>query len=146
MGTWTGDRSGKPLSSWYGVQIDPASGRAVKLGNWVDISGIAGPISPSLGRLTALEVLDLSDNRLAGPIPPRLGELSGLIILDLGENELTGTIPPELGRLTHLHSLRLGLNRLSGEIPPELGQLRLLQHMWLAATTCPDPYPASSVS
>ena len=99
-------------------------------------------------RLTNLEVLDMSRNRLGGPIPSALGvmrrlhelDLSGnsftgsivtdltnlinlTIVLDLSENELSGTIPFQLSNLIKLKQLYLNANKLTGSIPSELGPL-----------------------
>ncbi|CAN0467840.1 unnamed protein product, partial [Ascophyllum nodosum] len=50
-----------------------------------------------------------------GAIPPDLGKLSALQSLDLSQNQLDGAIPPDLGKLSALQSLDLSNNQLDGE-------------------------------
>ncbi|KAI3515752.1 hypothetical protein L1887_14656 [Cichorium endivia] len=54
----------------------------------------------------ALERLDLSYS-LNGTVPESLGRLTNLRSLDLSESNLTGTIPEALGRLQYLKALDL---------------------------------------
>ena len=122
--------SSNALSSWRGVTIDPESGLVSKL--YLYSSGLTGPISPELGRLTALESLVLRANDLSGSIPSELGQLTGLSRLDLSENRLSGSIPVELAQLTELTSLGLSSNELTGFIPPELGRLFNLVNLVLS--------------
>jgi hypothetical protein len=83
----------------------------------------------SLGRLTQLQSLDLSDNRLTA-LPQSLGRLTHLQSLDLSDNRLTA-LPQSLGRLTHLRSLNLSYNQLTA-LPEWLGQLTQLQSLNLS--------------
>ena len=46
-----------------------------------------------MGKLTLLEVLNLSNTGLSGAIPPELGNLRMLRDLDLSNNELSGCLP-----------------------------------------------------
>ncbi|TVU30788.1 hypothetical protein EJB05_22429, partial [Eragrostis curvula] len=95
--------------------------------------GLVGTISPHLGNLTRLRVLDLSDNKLEGEIPPSLGDCLALHNLNLSVNFLSGTIPSSMGQLSKLDVLNIrknnisGLipssNALSGPIPPQIGHL-----------------------
>ncbi|CAB1104970.1 unnamed protein product [Ectocarpus sp. CCAP 1310/34] len=109
------------LGSWYGVTSN-AEGRVVKLelhGERLDDGGVytgnnvTGGIPRGLGRLGALEVLNLSYNELSGGIPPELGGLGALEVLNLSRNKLSGAIPPELGGLGALEGLDLSYNELS---------------------------------
>ena len=84
---------------------------------------LAGTISPTLGNLTNLTLLDLQSNQLAGTIPTSLGALNNLTWLGLSGNSLSGSIPPSLGDMTNLESLVLNHNNLSGSIPSSLGAL-----------------------
>ena len=77
----------------------------------------------SLGKLSSLQTLDLSDNELEGAIPAELGDLSQLRTLDLSGNlfctteyltgeticngGLYGIIPTELSNLSALEMLSL---------------------------------------
>ena len=87
------------------------TGRVVALD--LSANNLSGPISPGIDdlidNLTALQVLDLSGNRLNGEIPDALGSLSNLIHLDLSANQLSGPFPGirELGSLSNLIHLDL---------------------------------------
>ena len=140
----TGRRWGPdtPLSEWYGVGVE--NGRVIYLA--LEDVGIAGEISPALGRLSELEYLRLgyswnlnyflsnspgySQDRLGGPIPPELAGLTKLRELVL--SGVSGSIPPELGNLSNLRVLGLDEHHLSGSIPPELGNLSNLRWLSLA--------------
>lgn len=50
----------------------------------------AGPIPESIGQLTRLQWLSLSNNKLTGRIPESMGQLVQLSNMYLSENELTG--------------------------------------------------------
>ncbi|KAJ1255960.1 hypothetical protein BS78_K128000 [Paspalum vaginatum] len=88
---------------------------------------LAGQISPSLGNLTCLNLLDLStnnfhglglyENNLTGVIPPRIGLLTKLEELLLYGNNLYGVIPPGIGNITCLSIIDLLENQLDGAIP-----------------------------
>ncbi|KAI9344096.1 hypothetical protein BDR26DRAFT_228061 [Obelidium mucronatum] len=58
--------------------------------------------------------------QLAGSISPLLGNLEQMKILDLSENQLTGSIPPELAKCQALKTVVLEKNELSGVVPPQL--------------------------
>ncbi|CAN1276992.1 Receptor-like protein 50 [Linum perenne] len=75
------------------------------------------PIPETLGKFSALYVLNFSNNAFTGQIPTVLGNLSQLESLDLSNNELSGQIPQELARLTFLSALNLSNNHLAGSIP-----------------------------
>jgi Leucine-rich repeat (LRR) protein len=83
----------------------------------------------SLGRLTQLQSLDLSNNRLTA-LPEWLGQLTQLQSLDLSNNRLTA-LPEWLGQLKQLQSLDLSRNQLT-VLPKSLGQLTQLQSLSLS--------------
>ncbi|CAA0839228.1 Leucine-rich repeat (LRR) family protein, partial [Striga hermonthica] len=74
-------------TQWEGVSCDPITGRAINLtrpglfsddDSPVDTS-MSGKLSPFLGNLTFLRLLDLSNLKyLSGPIPTELGRLAHL--------------------------------------------------------------------
>jgi hypothetical protein len=101
--------------------------------NWLDLSNntLVGSIPP-LGHLKQLQILYLSNNNLSGIIPDALANCSNLIGLDLSSNLLVGSIPPKLGLLSNLEYLYLGSNQLEGGIPDVFGQLVKLTDLILA--------------
>ncbi|RAK98008.1 uncharacterized protein BO80DRAFT_167853 [Aspergillus ibericus CBS 121593] len=72
--------------------------------------------------MTSLRDLKLARNRLQGVLTPEIGRLSNLEVLDLHENSLTD-LPQEVGELASLRVLNVGNNALSS-LPFEA--LRLL--------------------
>ena len=141
---WSATRN---VNQWTGVQVNSAHrADVVRLqGSDHNTIRLRGSIPPTLGRLDALRVLDLTGYRdrrlpaderenayLIGTIPVELANLSNLTLLDLATNNLTGRIPTELGSLSELVTLLLNGNKLTGGIPEELGNLRKLQILSLS--------------
>ena len=128
----------EPVDNWFGVEAD-GSGNVTKL----ELPGnnLSGPLLPTLGSLTSLTTLDLSDNRLSGTIPD-LTALTSLTTLNLGGNQLSGTIPGDLGSLPGLQDLSLRDNRLTGLIPAELGDLDALDALYLDNNRLTGTIPA----
>ncbi|KAA8545978.1 hypothetical protein F0562_020571 [Nyssa sinensis] len=103
---------------------------------------IIGAIPSSLGNLTNLTTLYLSDNILTGIIPSSLGQLGRLSILDLSQNSLTGSFPPSFASLGNLTLLDMSSNYLSGTIPPAIGTLSKLQFLNLSNNSLSSSIPA----
>uniref|UniRef100_A0A0E0GYM3 Receptor kinase-like protein Xa21 n=1 Tax=Oryza nivara TaxID=4536 RepID=A0A0E0GYM3_ORYNI len=106
--------------SWPGVVCSrrhPERVISLRLGS----SRLSGLLSPFLGNLSFLKILDLHDNRLVGSIPPELGRLSRLRLLNLSTNSLQGNIPVALVGCTNLSLLHLSDNQFQGEFPTEIG-------------------------
>lgn len=80
-------------------------------------NSISGVISPEIGRLKELHVLDLSRNNISGAIPSSISEMGNLESLDLSYNDLSGTIPLAFSRLTFLSKFSVAYNHLHGAIP-----------------------------
>ncbi|XP_057814454.2 putative leucine-rich repeat receptor-like serine/threonine-protein kinase At2g24130 isoform X2 [Cryptomeria japonica] len=97
----------------------------------LESSGLVGYISPVLGNLSSLEVLDMSNNSFHGVIPDLGQKLSNLKELHLWGNQLIGPIPTSLGNCSKLKFLDLGLNNLNGSVPLQLGKLSSLQRLFL---------------
>ena len=86
-----------------------------------------GSIPESIGSLTNLRTLDLSNDQLEGSIPDSLKELTQLVDLNLGSNCFNGSIPDFMGGSVNLTSLDVGGNRLTGALPLAMMQRVILQ-------------------
>lgn len=80
-------------------------------------TGMSGTITPGLGGLLSLTVLDMSANSLSGTIPLSLSTDTDLQFLNISFNDLTGSIPNFLGSLPGLITLDLSHNSLNGSVP-----------------------------
>ncbi|MFQ6639383.1 hypothetical protein Gotur_016062, partial [Gossypium turneri] len=82
-----------------------------------------------IGKLSSLEDLDLSENKLNGQIPGQLGECSKLHNLCLRKSYFNGSIPFQLGYLALRGSLDLSQNLLTQQIPSKLAKFTMLEHL-----------------
>lgn len=122
------DFSGCP-AQWHGVTLTTADCRVVSL----SLSGLSlsGQVrSATLGRLSQLTSLSLSQNSLNGALPDDLGSLSMLQEMDIAENSLSGPLPDAFKGLSSLVNLSLADNHLTGTVStilelPELVFLNL---------------------
>ncbi|KAL7257091.1 hypothetical protein ACSBR1_010928 [Camellia fascicularis] len=76
-----------------------------------------GSIPLSIGNLTALTNLAISNNYLSGEIPDFWNDMPYLYYIDMSNNSLSGSIPNSIGSLNFLVFLFLSRNNLSGEVP-----------------------------
>ena len=91
-----------------------------------------------IGNLTALKVLNLSNNQLT-TLPEQIRNLTALTVLNLARNQLT-TLPEQIGNLTALKSLDLSQNQLT-TLPEKIGKLTALNFLDLSQnqlTTLPE--------
>ncbi len=102
-------------------------------------NGIAGALPPELVNLTALQALNLEDNRLSGALAPIVAWPPPLVTLRLAGNDaLTGPLPFALRELTALDTL--GIDR-TGLCASPAGSFQ----SWLAGIAdwrgaiCPNP-------
>ncbi|KAL4331416.1 hypothetical protein AHAS_Ahas13G0497900 [Arachis hypogaea] len=107
-----------PHCNWSGIQCDPSSSHVISIS--LTSQQLHGEISPFLGNISSLQVLDLSSNSFTGHIPYQLSRCTQLTVLGLFENSLSGPIPPELGNLKRLQYLDLGSNFLNGTLPESI--------------------------
>ncbi|KAL1194086.1 Receptor-like protein 54 [Cardamine amara subsp. amara] len=158
VGPRTNSWTNKDVNSFHGVVFDNETGVVTKLDlrgsclsgtlnansnlfrlhhlRYLDISYNhfdSSSFLAQLGRLTNLEVLDLTYMGLVGEIPSSISNLSRLTDLSLSQNELTGSFSP-VYNLTKLSSLSLFNNHFSGNIPcslltmPNLSSIDLSQN------------------
>ncbi|KAL2331408.1 hypothetical protein Fmac_018989 [Flemingia macrophylla] len=80
--------------------------------------GLKGKISPSLGQLEQLDVLNLSFNHLKGGIPVEFSKLKQLKFLDVSHNMLSGPVAESLAGLQSIEVLNISSNSLSGILFP----------------------------
>lgn len=130
------------------TKIPPNFGNLTRLTYlWMRQVNLGGEIPESLGKMAALQQLDLSINSLSGRIPDGIWALENLRFLflyknqlsggingtaikglsfesiDVSMNQLTGRIPEEFGGMKNLSILLMYFNQFSGEIPVSIGRL-----------------------
>ncbi|GJN03950.1 hypothetical protein PR202_ga21451 [Eleusine coracana subsp. coracana] len=79
-----------------------------------------------IGRLSSLTKMDLHANRIA-QLPDSVGDLSNLVFLDLRGNQLS-SLPAGLGRLVNLEELDVSANQLTS-LPDSIGSLARLKKL-----------------
>ncbi|KAK1437005.1 hypothetical protein QVD17_02790 [Tagetes erecta] len=89
---------------------------------------LSGTLSPALGQLSYMEILDVMWNKITGSIPKEIGGLTKLKLLLLNGNELTGSLPEEIGYLPDLDRIQIDQNHISGEIPKSFANLNKTKH------------------
>ncbi|KAL2481577.1 putative LRR receptor-like serine/threonine-protein kinase [Abeliophyllum distichum] len=153
-----------PLCNWQGVFCNTNKMRVTGLA--LENCSLTGTITPHIGNLSFLQVLDLKNNVFHGSIPVSMGKLfrlkmlilasnniqghipsslrdcSSLNVLDLPGNMLEGTIPSELGNLTKLKNLSFAKNNLTGYIPLSFANLSSLKNLILMYNKLEGPIPS----
>ncbi|KAE8039441.1 hypothetical protein FH972_011852 [Carpinus fangiana] len=92
-------------------------------------NNISGSIPKEIGNISSLELLLLNGNKLTGPLPEELGSLSNLDRIQIDENHISGSIPISFSNLTKAKHFHMNNNSISGQIPPELSKLPILVHL-----------------
>ncbi|TQD86731.1 hypothetical protein C1H46_027754 [Malus baccata] len=103
-------------------------------------------IPDTFGKLTNLQVLDLSRNQLNGSIPASLEGMVSLRWLDLSENQLSGPLPKSLGKLKYLTTFYVSANYLSGEFPKGYDNLISLKKFSIAGNYISGPLPVETIA
>ncbi|KAM0005032.1 putative non-specific serine/threonine protein kinase [Helianthus debilis subsp. tardiflorus] len=123
------NHSSTDFCQWQGVTCSPRQQRVTHL-NLSD-GGLIGTLSPSIGNLSFIRVIQLFNNSFSSEIPPEIGRLFRLRQLRLAYNSFTGNIPATIMNCSNLQFLRLGNNNLVGKIPDGIGSLSMLSHLSL---------------
>ncbi|KAK8515796.1 hypothetical protein V6N12_075817 [Hibiscus sabdariffa] len=89
---------------------------------------LSGSLSPELGRLSHLQILDFMWNDISGSIPKEIGNITSLELLLLNGNHLTGPLPEEIGYLPNLDRIQIDQNNISGSIPSSFANLNKTKH------------------
>ncbi|KAL2481142.1 putative LRR receptor-like serine/threonine-protein kinase [Abeliophyllum distichum] len=113
------------VCSWRGVLCDDKGESVVKLeATGLGLSGIIP--DNTIGKLTKLETLDLSSNKITA-FPSDFWSLGSLKNLNLSFNQFSGNLPSNMGNFGKLQNLDLSFNNLSGSIPEAISSLVSLQ-------------------
>ncbi|ESR61925.1 hypothetical protein CICLE_v10017650mg, partial [Citrus x clementina] len=120
------------------LPVPPSSLRVLLISN----NQFTGEIIHSICDIIALDVLDLSNNRLRGTIPECIGNFSPwLSVLDLRNNRLNGSIPRTFAESNWLRSLNLNNNVLEGAIPQSLVNCTKLEVLDIGNNKINDVFP-----
>uniref|UniRef100_A0A803MB30 Exocyst complex component EXO84A n=2 Tax=Chenopodium quinoa TaxID=63459 RepID=A0A803MB30_CHEQI len=132
---------GRRCCDWEGIVCKNTTYRVTEINlpglisteDFIGQTKMEGVLSPSIMRLTSLEVLDLGGLvSLSGNIPKSVGfHLVNLTKLNLFGNNLSGPIPESIGKLIKLEEIQLQENRFLASIPSSIGSLRNLQRLFL---------------
>ncbi|KAI0524081.1 hypothetical protein KFK09_003445 [Dendrobium nobile] len=130
--------------NWLGVTCSNHSGNEARV-TALELLGfdLAGFLSPSLGNLSFLYKLHISETRISGSIPHELGSLSNLRLLNLSHNSLVGEIPHTLSQCFLLQIISLKYNMLDGEIPSNLSLCTMLRFIDFNSNNLIGIIPAS---
>ncbi|XP_016714683.1 LRR receptor-like serine/threonine-protein kinase EFR isoform X1 [Gossypium hirsutum] len=129
------------VCNWFRVSCGSKHHRVTAL----NLSGLelVGTLPPSLGNLSFLSLLSLTNNSFHGRLPVQLSNLRRLKHLSFGNNSFSGEIPSWLGSLTELRSFFLDNNNLKGVIPFSLGNLSKLEILTLSGNQLLGSIPSS---
>ncbi|KAM1226460.1 hypothetical protein ACFX13_005921 [Malus domestica] len=89
---------------------------------------LLGSLSPELGRLSNMKILDFMWNNISGSIPKEIGNITTLELLLLNGNQLSGSLPEELGYLPNLDRIQIDQNQISGPLPKSFANLNKTKH------------------
>ncbi|XP_047260474.1 probable LRR receptor-like serine/threonine-protein kinase At3g47570 [Capsicum annuum] len=105
--------------------------------------GVYHLVSPSLGNLQDLVVLDLSSNNMVVSLLLEIGNLKATTLIDLSMNQFSYRIPRENAGLQNLAHLSLIHNNLQGSIPDSMSSLVGLEFLDLSHNSISGIIPKS---
>ncbi|KAI5320805.1 hypothetical protein L3X38_040513 [Prunus dulcis] len=133
-----------PVCSWKGVFCDAK--KEYVIGLEVSRLELSGSIpDTTIGKLTKLQTLDLSNNKITG-LPSDLWSLGSLKYLNLSHNQISGSLPNNIGNFGLLESFDLSSNNFSGEIPAAISSLVSLRVLKLSQNLFENSIPSGIVS
>ncbi|XP_058747534.1 probable LRR receptor-like serine/threonine-protein kinase At3g47570 [Vicia villosa] len=115
------------VCNWVGISCDKKHNRVHSLN--LTSMDLRGTLSPNIGNLSFLVILDLSNNSFGGQLPKEICWLRRLKALEVNHNEFVGGIPIALGELSQLVYLDLSFNNLNGFIPQSIHNLSKLVYL-----------------
>ncbi|XP_022747972.1 probable LRR receptor-like serine/threonine-protein kinase At4g36180 [Durio zibethinus] len=83
----------------------------------LQLQKLAGSVSPYIGNLSFLRVLNIAGNCFNNEIPQEIGRLRRLEILEFSNNSINGELPSNLSGSSTLTIVHMLGNQLTGEIP-----------------------------
>ncbi|XP_042017601.1 probable LRR receptor-like serine/threonine-protein kinase At1g06840 [Salvia splendens] len=134
------------LSNWTGIichNVTFADGHFHVSEVSVMGRNLTGTLSPELGRLSYLKILDFMWNNITGTIPKEIGNITTLELLLVNGNQLTGSLPEELGNLVNLDRIQIDQNFISGPIPPSLANLDKAKHFHMNNNSLSGQIPSA---
>ncbi|XP_057513897.1 probable LRR receptor-like serine/threonine-protein kinase At3g47570 [Actinidia eriantha] len=126
---------------WKGILCGRRHRRVTGLN--LQSSNLAGSISPAIGNLSFLRIVNLTNNSFQGEIPHEMDRLFRLRGLYLGINLLEGKIPVNLSHCSNVRVLDLRQNKFIGNLPKELGALSQLKAINIESNNLTGVIPAS---
>ncbi|XP_022764486.1 probable LRR receptor-like serine/threonine-protein kinase At3g47570 [Durio zibethinus] len=138
MQSWN---SSMHFCQWHGVTCGHRHRRVTRLE--LQYLKLVGFVSPYIGNLSFLRVLNLGDNSFHNEIPQEIGRLRRLEILQLSNNSISGKIPSNLSGCSKLTFVHMRGNQLTGEIPGWLGLLSNLKLLSLSNNSLRGSIPLS---
>ncbi|XP_059638741.1 probable LRR receptor-like serine/threonine-protein kinase At3g47570 [Cornus florida] len=115
---------------WVGVSCSRRHGQRVTSLKLIRI-GLHGTISPHVGNLSFLKMLNLGDNNFRGQLIHEISHLRRLKVLILRFNYLEGVIPASIHHCRQLQYISLSRNEFTSSIPKELSTLSSLSELYL---------------